>query len=272
MNQSPISARAAAAGLLIVTAAFIPVRTQALEEYTSPRNATVDARGARSATIEAHAGILRVEGQAGLNEVRVRGTAKATRESWLKDIKLVAERRGDVVFIKVDIPDNDSRSWGAWNDSYRGLDLVIEVPTTLRLDVSDGSGEAEFKNTGAIDLEDGSGSIDIRGAHGSVKIRDGSGSISIDGVEGAVIVSDGSGEIQASNVTGDFTIEEDGSGNIDVSGVGGTMRVESDGSGNIDVDRVAGDFVVNSDGSGSIRYATVKGSVNIPERRRRGGH
>ncbi len=272
MNQSAISARAAAAGLLIVTAAFIPARSQALEEYTSPRNATVDARGARSVNIDAAAGILRVEGQPGLGEVRVRGTARASRESWLKDVKLVAERRGDVVCIKVDIPNNDSGFFDGWNNSYRGLDLVIEVPTTLRLDVSDGSGEAEFKNTGAIDLEDGSGTIDIRGARGNVTIRDGSGSINIDGVEGAVKVTDGSGEIQARNVTGDFTVEEDGSGSIDVSGVGGTMRVESDGSGSIDVDRVAGDFVVNSDGSGSIRHATVKGSVKIPERRRRGSY
>ena len=268
MSHSPISIRAAAAGALIITAAFIPVRTEALEEYTSPRNATVDAHGARSATIDAEAGILKIEGQAGISEVRVRGTARASRESWLKDIKLIAERRGDVVFIKVDIPDHDG--WGGWNDNnYRGLDLIIEVPTTLKLDVNDGSGEAEFRNTGAIDLEDGSGSIEIRDAHGDVRVRDGSGSILIDGVEGAVRVSDGSGEIDARNVTGNFTVEEDGSGSIDLAGIGGTVRVESDGSGNIDVDRVAGDFVVDSDGSGSIRYATVKGSVRIPDRGRR---
>lgn len=271
MNRSPISIRVAAAGFLIVTAAFIPVRAAALQDYTSPRDANVDARGARSINIEAHAGILRVDGRPGINEVRVRGTARASRQSRLPDIKLIAERRGDAVYIKADIPENNNS--GFWNgDHYMGLDLVIEVPTTLRLDVSDGSGEAEFNNTGAIDLEDGSGSIDIRGARGSVRIRDGSGSITIDGVEGAVIISDGSGEIRASNVTGNFTIEEDGSGSIDVSGVGGTMRVESDGSGNIDVDRVAGDFVVDNDGSGSIRYATVQGSVRIPERRRRSSY
>ena len=271
MNQSRISIRAAAAGLLIVTAAFIPARTEALEDYTSPRNATVDASGARSVTIDADAGILRVAGVPGINEVRIRGTARATRESLLKDIKLIAERRGDEVYIKADIPDHD---WNGWRggDRYTGLDLVIEVPISLRLDVQDGSGDAEFKNTGAIDLEDGSGNIDIRGAHGDVRVRDGSGNVVIDGVEGAVTVSDGSGEIRAENVTGNFTVDEDGSGGINVSGVGGTMRVENDGSGNIDVDRVAGDFVVDSDGSGSIRYATVKGSVRIPERRRRSGY
>jgi hypothetical protein len=47
------------------------------------------------------------------------------------------------------------------------------------------------------------------------------------------------------------------------------MRVRNDGSGNIRVDRIAGDFVVNSDGSGNIRYTTVKGRVEIPDRKRR---
>lgn len=45
------------------------------------------------------------------------------------------------------------------------------------------------------------------------------------------------------------------------------MRI-NDGSGSIDVDRVAGDFVVANDGGGSIHYATVKGSIDIPERKR----
>ncbi|HEX2721813.1 MAG TPA: hypothetical protein VHM24_02780 [Gemmatimonadaceae bacterium] len=270
MNRFPVPPRLAAIGLLIVTAAFIPGRTEALEDYASPRNATVDARGARSVVIDAEAGILRVDGRSGINEVRVRGTARANRESLLRDIKLIAERRGDVVFIKADI-EHDDGFWGRANDDrYRGLDLIIEVPVNLKLDVKDGSGEAEFANTGAIDLEDGSGSIEIRGAHGDVRIHDGSGSITIDGVEGTVRVSDGSGEIRATNVTRDFIVETDGSGSIDVRGVGGTMRVESDGSGNIDVERVAGDFVVENAGSGSISYETVKGTVRIPDRKRRG--
>lgn len=271
MNHTRTSIRAVVTGLLIVTAAFIPVRTEALEDYTSPRNAEVDARGARSAKIEAAAGILRIEGMPGITQVRVRGTARASRRSRLDDIKLIAERRGDVVFIKADMPENNSGFWNSDNYNQQ-LDLVIEVPTSLALDVKDGSGEAEFTNTGAINFEDGSGNIGIRGAHGSVRVHDGSGNIIMEGVEGNVTVSDGSGEIRAGNVTGDFTVDSDGSGNIDVAGVGGTMRVESDGSGNIDVERVAGDFLVESKGSGSIQYATVKGSVRIPERHRRASY
>jgi hypothetical protein len=269
MNRAMFGVRAAVTGLLVVTAVFIPRRSQA-QDYKSPRNADVSVAGAKSIRIEAGAGLLKVEGKAGLDQVHVRGTAKADRKNQLDDIKLIAERHGDEIFIKADMPNDRDGYFGGRGDwDNMALDLVIEVPVSLPLDVKDGSGEAEFNNTGALDLSDGSGEIWVRGAHGDVRIEDGSGNITIEGVEGAVRVSDGSGNIRGRNVTGNFVVEEDGSGDIDVSSVGGTMRVENDGSGNIDVDRVSGDFVVDHDGSGTIRYDTVKGSVNIPDRKRR---
>jgi hypothetical protein len=268
MSGSTIRTRAVV-GMFIVAASFIPGKTEAQSRYTSARNATVDARNARSVRIEAQSGTLRVEGQSGLSEVRVRGTARSSRREYLDDIKLTAERRGFEVFIRVEMPEHTRDGWfGRGNEM--ALDLVIEVPVSLPLDVDDGSGEASFINTGAISLEDGSGEVEIRGAHGDVDVTDGSGTLTIDGVEGNVRISDGSGEINARNVTGNLVIREDGSGDIDVSGVGGMMRVEDDGSGSIDVERIAGDFVVDNDGGGSIRYETVKGSVRIPERKRRG--
>ena len=263
--------RAASIGLLVVAAAFIPVRAHAYEDFTSPRNADVDASGAKTVKIEAGAGSLRVEGRPGITQAQIRGTARANRRSRLADIRLIAERRGDVIFIKADMPNTEIGLWDVMkgDGGQMQLDLVIDVPMSLAVDADDGSGEAEFNNTGPLTIADGSGNLTIRGTHGSVRINDGSGEITISGVEGSVRVGDGSGNIRARNVTGDFTVDEDGSGNIDVSSVGGTMRVGNDGSGNIDVGRVAGDFIVGNGGSGTIRYDTVKGSVSIPERHRR---
>ena len=269
MNRLHLGVRASLIGLLVVTASFIPKKASAYDDYTSPRNAEVSASGARTVRIEAAGGILRVEGRSGIDQVRIRGTARSNRRDRLDDIKLIAERRGSEVFIKADMPEWRDRGWFERDNDFAGLDLVIEVPMSLHLDVGDGSGEAEFNNTGSLELADGSGEITIRNARGDVRVSDGSGSITIEGVEGSVRVNDGSGSIRARNVTQNFTVSSDGSGDIDVSSIGGTMRVENDGSGNIDVDRVTGDFVVDHDGSGTIRYDTVKGSVRIPERKRR---
>jgi len=133
MKSAPLI-RLAATLSLIVAASFIPRRVHAYEDYTSPRNADVNAAGARSIRIEAAAGILKVEGRADINQVRVRGTARSNRRSILDDIKLIAERRGDEIFIKADMPENRG-FWDRARDDYDqiALDLRLLVDHRERL-------------------------------------------------------------------------------------------------------------------------------------------
>lgn len=226
----------------------------------------VDAAGAKSIEVEAGAGILRVEGQPGLRHVQVTGTARSSSQQFLTGIKLIAERRGDVVFIKADIP-NDGRSYN--DDNYSAsLDLVVEVPQGIHADVTDGSGDTKIANVGSLDATDGSGSFSVIGAAGSVRITDGSGDLTIENIGGDVKVNDGSGDINVRNVTGSFTVESDGSGGIYATDVRGSIIVQNNGSGSIEVNKVGKDFRVESKGSGSIDYADVSGQVDIPERHR----
>jgi DUF4097 and DUF4098 domain-containing protein YvlB len=206
-----------------------------------------------------------VEGKAGLRQVQVTGTARSSSQQFLTQIKLIAERRGDVVFIKADIPDSD----GNRDDDYSAaLDLVIEVPQGINAEVGDGSGDTKILNVGSLDASDGSGSFSVIGAAGSVRITDGSGDLTIENVGGDVKVNDGSGDITVRNVTGSFTVESDGSGGIYATDVRGSVVVQNDGSGSIEVNKVGKDFTVESKGSGSIDYADVSGRVDIPDRRR----
>jgi hypothetical protein len=251
----------AAAPFLIGTAAHAQWSTP----YSAPRNAVVDATGAKSVEVEAGAGSLRVEGKAGLRQVQVTGTARSSSQRFLTQIKLIAERRGDVVFIKADIPDSDSNR----DDDYSAsLDLVIEVPQGINAEVGDGSGDTKILNVGSLDASDGSGSFSVIGAAGSVRVTDGSGDLTIENVGGDVKVNDGSGDITVRNVTGSFTVESDGSGGIYATDVRGSVVVQNDGSGSIEVNKVGKDFTVESKGSGSIDYADVSGRIDIPDRRR----
>jgi DUF4097 and DUF4098 domain-containing protein YvlB len=206
-----------------------------------------------------------VEGKAGLRQVQVTGTARSSSQQFLTQIKLIAERRGDVVFIKGDIPDSERNN----DDDYSAaLDLVIEVPQGINADVSDGSGDTKILNVGSLEASDGSGSFSVIGAAGSVRITDGSGDLTIENVGGDVKVNDGSGDINVRNVTGSFTVESDGSGGIYATDVHGSVVVQNDGSGSIEVNKVGKDFTVESKGSGSIEYADVSGRIDIPDRRR----
>jgi len=230
-------------GAAFAAAPFLIASTARAQDYTAPRNATVDAAGARTVEVEAAAGNLRVEGKAGLRQVQVTGTARASSQQFLNQIRLIAERRGDVVFIKADIPDHEWRS--GFNNNYSAsLDLVIQVPQGINADVSDGSGDAKVLNVGSLEASDGSGNFELDGAAGSVRITDGSGNLTIANVGGDVRVSDGSGEIDVRNVTGSFTVESDGSGSIYATDVRGSVLVENDGSGEIEVNKVGKDFRV----------------------------
>jgi len=237
--------------------------------YTAPRNAVVDAAGAKTVEVDAAAGILRVEGKPGLRQVQVTGTARASSQGLLNQIKLIAERRGDLVFIKADMPENNG--WGD-DDWQVGLDLVIQVPQGINADITDGSGDTKIFNVGSLEATDGSGDFSVDGAAGSVRITDGSGNLKIENVGGDVTVNDGSGDINVRSVSGSFVVESDGSGGIYATDVKGSVIVEHDGSGSIDVSKVGKDFRVESKGSGAIDYSEVTGRVDIPQRHRDRGY
>jgi len=263
MKRNIRGAAFAAAPFLLGSAAH----AQWSSAYSAPRAATVDANGARMVRVEAGSGSLRVEGRPGLRQVQVRGTARSSSQQILNEIKLIAERRGDVVFIKSDIPEQSWRS--SFSDNYSAaLDLVIEIPQGIDADVTDGSGDTRISNVGSLEATDGSGNISVEGAGGSVRINDGSGDVTVDNIRGDVRVSDGSGDINVLNVTGSFTVKNDGSGGIHATDIRGSVVVENDGSGSIEANTIGRDFKVESKGSGSITYHGVSGEVDIPERHR----
>lgn len=169
-------------------------------DQTAPREATLDAAGATRVVVEVGAGSLDVRGAAGAGELRAHGTACASSSAVLDDVRLVAERRGDTLYVKTEFP-------RSWNGQAR-LDLEIDLPAGLAVEVDDGSGSIAVRGVASLRIEDGSGSIDISGVGGSVLIR-----------------SDGSGSIRVADVRGDFTVERDGSGGIHYSGVDGEVSI-----------------------------------------------
>jgi hypothetical protein len=270
-----------AIGFLSALAVFA---TPAVAQHTSPRNATLPVGAARQVEISAGAGLLRVQGATGATEVTVAGEARAHSESLLREIQLLAEVRGDVIHIETLMPSSTSgfRLFNLGGQSPV-LNLVITVPAGMAVTASDGSGEAEFRGTGAlrvrdgsgslivqdvmgeIDIEDGSGEITVRNVTGPLRIRDGSGSIRVEGAGRDLTVRDGSGEIVIRRV-GNVHVVADGSGSIDIEDATGSVRVDSDGSGDIIVSRVGGDFTVGRGGSGRIRHENVRGRVELSSR------
>lgn len=212
--------------------------------------------GAQLVKIEAGAGFLRVKGVPGTREVMVEAQACATNQNLLDNISFRLRPEGDRLVLKTELPKTK-------NNHYAYLNLTVTVPEGIDMDIVDSSGSLTVKNIGSLRVVDGSGSIDIDNADGSVIINDGSGSLAVSNVGNHLKIEDGSGSIQAKHIGGSVLIS-DSSGSISVKHVGGAVNIVEDGSGSISVADISGDFVVSDDGSGGISHKQVAGKVTLP--------
>ena len=213
--------------------------------------------------ITAVAGDLEIRGVAGSNEAVIYGKVCVSKEAWLEDARIhtVEGKQAEII---ADLP-NQGSGWSLFGNSYANMDLVIEVPRDLALEIRDSSGDIEINDVGALRLYDSSGDIEIDNSSGPVTIKDSSGDIEVDRVEGDfTIESDSSGDIYASNINGIALVKKDSSGDIRLTHVTSDAIVEVDSSGEIVVQEVGGDFRVLKDGSGGIRSENVSGEVQVP--------
>jgi hypothetical protein len=206
-------------------------------DQTADRSTSVSAGGIDTVRIIAEAGSLDVEGQLNLTEVEAKGIACAGSSGDLDDIQFEVTTSGSEIVVEARTPDGNSQ-----------FDVTITVPNSVLIEIEDGSGSVDVRDVAGLQIDDGSGDVDVSNVSGNV-----------------VVIEDGSGDIGLRSISGAVDIEKDGSGEITVSDVGGDVLIAEDGSGSIHVTDVAGDFEVRQDGSGGIDHSGIAGTVDIPE-------
>ena len=213
-------------------------------DYEETRDLKLAADGISQLTINAGAGSMDVSGVQDLDNIVVKATIIVPDEDEDDAVRIIEKR------IKLSLEKNAGvAELDAWFEnglvsfgSSPYIVLEISVPTGLALNIDDGSGSIDVVDVGGdITIDDGSGSIDIRNV-ASVKIDDGSGSIDIVNAAGDVSIVDGSGSISVKHVEGSVTVD-DGSGSIKVS----------------DIDH---DLIIIDDGSGSLTFSDIRGTVD----------
>jgi hypothetical protein len=250
--------------ILLLCACLASFGLQASDcDFEKSIDQTLDLAGSEELFVLAGAGDLRITGVKGSDVAQIKGRVCASEEEWLEQsgLELSGGKRAEIV---VNLPDTDED--GSWSgNNYAYLDLELEVPQGIRLNVKDSSGNIEMDAVASVTLQDSSGDIEITLATGPINIRDSSGEIDLRNISGDVTIeSDSSGDILGQNIEGTVLVESDSSGDIDFRDVGKDFVVESDSSGDISADGVGGDFNVQRDGSGAIRASNVEGEVNIP--------
>lgn len=229
-------------------------------DQRADRHASETVDGIEKIEIRARAGDLRVEGSDGATEVRVKGKACASSDSLLEEVQIKIERAGSTLRVIAEVPESSG-----WRQAA-ALDLEIDVPAGVPVDVDDSSGDVSLRGVTLGRVDDGSGDLYARDTSGTVDLDDGSGDVRFQGHRGDVTVEDGSGDVRLTEIEGSIRVRSDGSGDLEMETVSGSVEVESDGSGDIFAAQVAGDFRVRSAGSGEVRHRDVAGRVDVPTR------
>ncbi|ABZ78723.1 lipoprotein, putative [Shewanella halifaxensis HAW-EB4] len=211
----------------------------------------IDATHIESLVAETGAGDLNIQGVEGLSQIMVTADIY-TYGDIESNLSLKQNGSKATLIAEFDSSINFQRS------PY--IDLTIQVPSSMMLDIDDGSGDIEINNVQAnITLDDGSGDLWIKGGH-DLNTQDGSGSVEISNTTGKLTLEDGSGSITLSGIGGDTHID-DGSGDLNVNNVNGRVVID-DGSGDIDVDNTLGLSIIES-GSGDLSVDNINGSVSM---------
>jgi len=230
-----------------------------------------DVQGVNSFTIKVGRGDLKIIGDKTISRITVDSVIGSENGN---DYEFSLNRQGDVVVLIAKTDDHK------FDNSHVYLDLIVRVPSSINLDINDGSGHITISDmmsdvsiddgsgnmhvtniAGLVNVHDGSGHIELKNVDGAVSIKDGSGNISATQIGSTLDIIDGSGHVEVFHVNGDTSID-DGSGNIQLGDVIGNVKID-DGSGHIDAHRVSANVTI-SDGSGNIKV-TESGSLNIIE-------
>jgi DUF4097 and DUF4098 domain-containing protein YvlB len=253
---------------LVVFTLMVCTDTTAQEcEFDRLVEQSLDVSGSDSLAIAAAAGDLSIKGVSASDEVTIRGKICVSEEEWLEEVS-INTGAGTQAEINVVLPDVSS-GWSFWGNKYAYMDLELEVPSNLTLQLRDSSGDIRIANIHAISIRDSSGDIEIDHASGPVEIEDSSGDIEVRELQGDfTVVSDSSGDIRGNDIEGTARVVADSSGDIRFTAVGKDVIVERDSSGDIFAENVGGDFSVLKDSSGDIRTIEVGGEVVIPEHKK----
>lgn len=219
------------------------------------RELTLDSQDLQELVAETGAGSLEIIGVEGLTQIKLVADIYSNKDSN-DDSKVILtlEKKANKAMLKADF-----ESHANFSNYSPYIDLKLQVPAGLALDIDDGSGAILInKMTADIKVKDGSGELVIHGGN-NVSIDDGSGAIEVSQVNGNLAIIDGSGGIQVNDIKGSITID-DGSGEIEVANVQSTVTI-NDGSGDINVVNTKG-LTILSAGSGDISFDKIDGPVS----------
>jgi hypothetical protein len=252
--------------------------------HQAPRNLDLDLTGVDSLVIEIGHHELALTGTAEQRGT-VTGRACASSAARLDQLQLEQERDGGRLLLRAAGTVQSGMFDWLFGGSKGDLQLNVEIPHGLPVQLKVGSGDARIERLATLDLSIGSGDVEarqldalqVRVGSGDLVAREigrlridalGSGDVTVDAILGdATVGSVGSGDLVLREVAGRVEIGSIGSGDVTLQSVAGSVEVQSLGSGDLVARQIGGDLSLARKGSGDVRHSGVEGKVSVPNKR-----
>lgn len=231
-------------------------------KFEAPRNLQLDLAGVKSVQITVHSHDLHLIGDDNSQGLNLTGRACASSKSILDQLQVTQQRDGDQ--LRLEIGGKQRFSFNLFGSSYASLDVTVNLPASMPLSVTVGSGDADVRGVRQLQSIVGSGDLHVHQVVGKFSTSVGSGDVVAADVGTLDAGSVGSGDLTVSEIKADAKIGSIGSGDVTLRGVGGNVSAGTLGSGDLTVKDVAGDFTLGAKGSGDVNHSGVKGKVSVP--------
>ena len=230
-------------------------------KYEAPRNLQLDLAGIRGAQIELHSQDLHLSGSSNAKGLTLNGHACASDSATLTQLTVTQRREGDQLLIDI----GGENHFNLFGGSYAYLEVTVQMPPSIPVTLSVGSGDADVSGLAQLQGNVGSGDLHVRQVSGKFGASVGSGDVDATEIGSLELGSVGSGDFKGIGIKGDASVGSVGSGDVVLRNVGGNVHADTLGSGDFTVSDVTGDFTLGAKGSGDVKHSGVKGKVSVPK-------
>lgn len=248
---------------LLVAALLLPASAFARDcEHREERQHDLDFNGIRHLVIDVGANELKLEAAAD-GDGKLQALACASSPEHLAELRLHADRQGDTLNLRIDGGSLNVQFslFGFEHRRYAWLQMQVRIPEGIAVRTRIGSGEASLRHIESLDVELGSGEVEVVDS-GTVALRVGSGDALLHDLRGPLRLSVGSGDVTLDGAAS-LDVDSIGSGDVDARRIGGEVRVASIGSGDFELREASGPVWIGSIGSGDARIERTEGEVVV---------
>ena len=200
---------------------------------------SIDSKGVNAVTIENISGGVTIIGW-NKTSVTVKGELDDKAE------KLVFEKVGNTINIKVELPNHDS-----WNS--KGSELTIHMPKDLRMNFESVSSD--------VDLSDLHSDVTVKTVSGDIKAVDLTKRIELSSVSGTITTSTLQGKINLSTVSGDID-DTNSTGRLQLQAVSGEIKSKSKAN-EVFVNNISGNTELNLAEVAEFKMSAVSGDLEV---------